>query len=167
MKIYVAASFAYADRSKTEERKKQIQKVVNQIKPLLPFLNVEWYLPQELEIPNAWDISLEEWSEKVYRFDVEQLTTSEIVLFISFGKENNAGAVWEMGYAIGYNHWVENLPLLLAPFSRKKIICIKMTDEAESLMVSQSADIIITKEEIETYDWVNMPYYKTRLDKLS
>ena len=163
MNIYVAASFAYEDRAKTEERKKQIEEVVNKIKS---YIDAEWYLPYNLKIPNAWDISLEEWSQKVYEEDLKALNNADTIIFISYGKGNNAGAVWEIGYTVGYNQWcmMSNVPYYLL---QKKIICIKMTDEFESLMVTQSVDTIITEKEIESYDWKNLPRYKTKLCKIS
>ena len=101
MKIYVAASFAYADRDKTEERKQIIEQVVEKVYNNLP--DSEFYLPHKLTIENAWDISLYEWSQKVFEADINALNDADLVLFISFGKENNAGAVWEVGYAYGMN----------------------------------------------------------------
>ena len=150
-KVYVAASFAYEDKEKTEERKKQIEEVVSQIKKIVG-RKFGWYLPHQFKIENAWDISLEEWSQKVFDHDLLCLGEADLVIFISYGKENNAGAVWEVGYA-----FAENI----------KTIVIKMTDQPESLMISQSVHAIIKKEEIDSYDWDNLPKYKTQLDKLS
>ena len=160
-KIYVAASFAYADREKTEERKAIIKQVVNQIKSHLPG---EYYLPQELKIENAWDYSLEEWGNLVYEHDLVHLKEADIVIFISFGKENNAGSVWEVGFAAGIN---DTLYESEAHSGWKNIIMIKMNDQAESLMVTNSVNTIITKDEIDTYDWHLMPWTKTAINKLS
>ena len=44
---------------------------------------------------------------------------------------------------------------------------VKMTDEIESLMVTNSVHAIITEKEIETYDWTNRPNYKAALSKIS
>ena len=158
--IYVAASFAYEDKVKTRERQTQIEWTVSRIKAQI-LSHCVWYLPQQLKISDAWDMSLEEWCQKVYEADLNALNGADTIIFISFGKENNAGAVWEVGYTVGHNmNCVEEKDV-------KKIICIKMTDEPESLMVTQSADVIITKEEISSYDWNNIPNYKTKLNKLS
>lgn len=157
MKIYIAASFAYEDKAKTSQRKDLIEKTVKRIKKLL---KGNYYLPHQLKIPNAWDISLEEWSRKVYEHDVKALDEADLVIFLSFGKENNAGSVWEVGYIIGSNSQVLS-------FDEQKLIVIKMTDEPESLMISNSVDRIITSAEIETYDWKTLPEYKTNLEKLS
>lgn len=154
--IYVAASFAYADRNKTEERKALIKQVVEQIKTNL---QANFYLPQELKIENAWDYSLEEWGRKVYQEDLSHLISADTIVFISFGKENNAGAVWEVGFIAGLNAAAES--------NNKNIIMIKMNNEAESLMITNSVNTIITKEEIDKYNWELMPFTKSAVDQLS
>ena len=167
MKIYIAASFCYEDRAKTSERKYIIEKTVERLKKVLPG---DYYLPHQLTIPNAWDISLEEWSRAVFKRDIQELDSANIVIFLSFGKENNAGAAWEVGYAIGekwvcgcYDEGYEFEDTL----RNRKIICIKMTDEIESLMIANSVDVMIKEAEIETYDWEHLPNYSTILEKLS
>jgi nucleoside 2-deoxyribosyltransferase len=157
MSVYIAASFAYEDKAKTSQRKDLIEKTVKKIKR---HLKDNYYLPHQLKIPNAWDISLEEWSKAVYDHDIEALENADIVIFLSFGKENNAGSAWELGYVHGFNmHEQVHFP--------KTVIVVKMTDEPESLMISNSVDRIITEAEIDTYDWKMLPKYKTNLGKLS
>ena len=162
MYIYIAASFAFEDRNKTEQKKKLIEETVERIKQYLPG---NYYLPHQLKIPNAWDMSLEDWSREVYEYDIGALNDADMIIFLSFGKENNAGSAWEVGYVIGQNYmWGytrDDAP------DQKKVICIKMTDEPESLMISNSVDRIITSAEIDTYDWKTFPEYKTSLGKLS
>lgn len=147
MKIYVAASFAYEDREKTNQRKAEIERVVSKVN-----LKAEFYLPHQLKIENAWDISLEEWSRKVFEEDLKALDEADLVIFISYGKENNSGSVWEVGYAYG-----KNIP----------IVMVKMTDAVESLMLSNSVRAVIREEDIQGYDFTKLPEYKTDLDKLS
>lgn len=145
--VYVAASFAYEDREKTNKRKSEIEDVVSKIN-----LKTNFYLPHQLKIENAWDISLEEWSRKVFEEDLKALNESDLVIFISYGKENNSGSVWEVGYA-----YRKQIP----------IVMIKMTDGAESLMLTNSVRAIIQREDISTYDFTTLPEYKTTLDKIS
>ena len=147
--VYVAASFAYADRNKTESRKADIERVVNKIKQKL---NANFYLPHQLKIENAWDMSLADWAKKVFDHDYYNLYLADLVIFISYGKENNAGSVWECGYA-----YAKGIPTVV----------VKMTDDAESLMISNTAHAIIREEDIDTYDFVKLPFIKTDLDKLS
>ena len=163
-KVYIAASFAYEDKAKTSQRKDQIEKTVKRIKKLLG-KEYSFYIPHQLKIPNAWDISLEEWSKAVYNHDVKALSDANLIIFLSYGKENNAGSVWECGWVAGYNTLVSQLPV--EPDDIKKIIMIKMTDQIESLMLFGSIDTIIMDSEIESYDWKNLPAYKTPLAKLS
>lgn len=152
MKIYIAASFAYADRNKTESRKADIERIINKVKQSLHNYPDEYYIPHQLKIENAWDMSLEDWARKVFEHDYQALTNADYVIFISFGKENNAGSVWECGYA-----YAKNIP----------VVVIKMTDKAESLMVSNTAQAIITEDDIATYDFIGLPKYKTKLERLS
>jgi len=162
--VYIAASFAYEDKAKTSQRKDQIEKTVKRIKKLLG-KDYSFYLPHQLKIPNAWDISLEEWSKAVYDHDVHALENADLVIFLSYGKENNAGSVWECGWVAGYNALISQLPAGLDDI--KKIIMVKMTDQVESLMLFGSIDTIIMESEIESYDWKRLPTYKTPLAKLS
>ena len=146
-RVYVAASFAYADRNKTEQRKADIDRVVSKIK-----LDADFYLPHHLKIENAWDMSLEDWARKVFEHDYDNLNSADLVIFISYGKENNSGSVWECGYA-----YAKDIP----------VVVIKMTDDAESLMITNTARAIIKEKDIENYDFVNLPAIKIDLDKLS
>lgn len=149
MKIYVAASFAYEDKTKTEERKLIIEGLVSRMKQHLPG---DYFLPHQMKIKNAWDYSLAEWGTKVFEEDIKHLDAADIVLFISFGKENNAGAAWEVGYAAAKG---------------KKIIVIKVTEGVESLMITNSAYIMIRPHEIDLIDWDYFPRHVTAIDKLS
>lgn len=149
MNIYVAASFAYEDKTKTEERKLIIEGLVSRMKQHLPG---DYFLPHQMKIKNAWDYSLAEWGTKVFEEDIKHLDAADIVLFISFGKENNAGAAWEVGYAAAKG---------------KKIIVIKVTEGVESLMITNSAYIMIRPHEIDLIDWDLFPRHVTAIDKLS
>lgn len=157
MKIYIAASFCYEDRAKTSQRKYLIEKTVARIKR---YLKGNYYIPHQLKIPNAWDMSLEEWSKKVYEEDIKNLWNADLVIFLSFGKENNAGAVWEVGFVCGRR-------VMQIPNYDQDLVVVKMTNEAESLMISNYCDKIISKDEIDNYDWENRPAYKTKMEKLS
>lgn len=168
--IYIAASFAYENKAKTSKRKYLIEKtakrILNAIYKLDPVAVDEYgfYIPHQLKIPNAWDMSLEDWARKVYEEDFSKLVEADIVIFLSFGKENNSGSVWKVGYVCGRN-------AMMIPLQRedliKKLVVVKMTDEPESLMISNSCDTIISEKDIESYDWITLPKYRTNLEKLS
>ena len=164
MNIYIAASFCYEDKKKTSERKYLIEKTVERLKKVIPGDN-KYYIPHQLTIPNAWDISMEDWAYAVYNHDMIALDRSDMVIFLSFGKENNAGSVWEVGYICGKNHYMDQVEDYY--HRHHELIMIKMTNEIESLMLTNSIKTIISEKEIETYDWVSKPWYKTQLEKLS
>jgi len=149
MKVYVAASFAYNDRTKTEHRKSDIERVVNIVKQKL---SAEYYLPHQLKIPNAWDMSLEDWSNKVFEHDISSLCSADLVIFISYGKENNSGSVWECGFA-----YAKGIP----------VVVVKMTNDVESLMITSTARAILREEELNQYDFDTLPEFKTTLEQIS
>lgn len=154
--IYVAASFAYEDSAKTSQRKDLIEKTVERVKKFLPG---NYYLPHQMKVPDAWDMSLEEWAYEVFHSDVDKLEKANIILFLSFGKENNAGSAWEIGYTYAHYQFDHNY--------HKTTIMIKMTSDPESLMLYNSCDVVINEEDIEDYDWKEIPYDKISLTKLS
>ena len=150
-KIYVACSFAYEDKKKRDGVKEEVEKIVSYIEGAYPNLyNI--CVPHRYKVEHAWNLSLEEWAKDVFKYDMKELEDSDIVLFISFGKENNDGAAFEVGYAHS---------------KKKQIIMIKMNDEVESAMIFPSADIILYKDEIKSYDWKNLPKHKSKLKKIS
>ena len=149
MKVYVAASFAYNDRNKTEHRKVDIERVVSIVKERL---SADYYLPHQLKIENAWDMSLEDWARKVYEHDVNALDGADLVLFISYGKENNSGSVWECGYATA-----RGIP----------VVVVKMTNDVESLMITSTARAILKDDELKQYDFDLLPKFKTTLEQIS
>ena len=149
MKVYVAASFAYNDRNKTEHRKVDIERVVSIVKERL---SADYYLPHQLKIENAWDMSLEDWARKVYEHDVNALDGADLVLFISYGKENNSGSVWECGYATA-----RGIP----------VVVVKMTNDVESLMITSTARAILKEDELKQYDFDLLPKFKTTLEQIS
>ena len=59
----------------------------------------EVFCPFELNIPNAWDMSQEQWSQKVFEKDLEEINKADIFLMITPGRISSAGTNWEQGYA--------------------------------------------------------------------
>lgn len=149
-KFYVAASFAYKDREKTEDRKKNIDRIVDYLQGLNSADS--FFIPHHLQIPHAWDLSLEEWAKKVFEHDFKALDEADIVLFISWGKENNSGSVWETGYAYAKG---------------KPVIVIKMNNDVESLMITNTARAFLKEDDIWNYDWVGLPTQKIMLTEIS
>lgn len=94
------------------------------------------YCPFELKIPNAWDMSQEDWSQKVFDADVKALDDCDIFLMISPGRYGTAGTNWEQGYAYA---------------KKKRIIVIQFTQQQTSLMTYIGSTVFINArvEEIE------------------
>lgn len=136
MKIYLASSFAYENKEKTTERKNTMIKFSE-------FLKSKGFLvynPCELKIENAWDYSMYDWGEKVFEADKKEIDSSDCIVFISYGKENNAGSVWEVGY--GY---AKNIPIILVSM---------IPDTPESLMCIHSAHACVKGlEGLQKYDF--------------
>lgn len=91
MKIYLCGSCGSTERT-------QMVRVAE----LLRSLGYEVYCPFELKIPNAWDMSQEEWARKVFSADVQEILHCDIFLFISVGRVSTAGSNWEQGYAYAH-----------------------------------------------------------------
>lgn len=87
MKIYLAGSCGI-------ERRTEMQKIA---KELRKFHTV--YCPFELKIENAWDMSQEEWAQKVFECDTMAIDSADCVVIISPGRVSTAGTNWEQGYA--------------------------------------------------------------------
>ena len=88
MDIYLAGSLH------TDELKTRIKTVVN----FLRSKGNNVYSPMELKIPNAWDISNQEWAKKVYDNDINQLLKADIVVCIynGFNFAGGTGTAWEL-----------------------------------------------------------------------
>lgn len=145
MKIYLASSFAYTDRTKTEERKS----VMKLFSSHLQELGFSVYNPSTLKIENAWDYSMWDWGSMVFEKDKSELDSCDFLVFISYGKENNSGSVWEVGYAYALG---------------KKIIMVSMNKNSpESLMVVHSCHACLSGyDEFLKYDFSTFP--RTTID---
>jgi len=61
----------------------------------------EVHCPFELSIPNAWDMSQEDWACKVFSADIHAIHSCDAMISISVGRNSTAGTNWEQGYAYG------------------------------------------------------------------
>lgn len=114
MKIYLAGSCDIEHRT-----------IMAQIARILrEYGKFEVYCPWKLKIENAWDISQEEWAQKVFEADIKAIQHCDIFFMISQGRKSTAGTNWENGYAYALN---------------KQIIIIQINDNPTSLMTFCSA----------------------------
>ena len=117
MKIYLAASFAFAEHNIATERKNIIAEAAS----ILRKQGYEVFVPQEHKIPGGESMSNYEWGLAVQQMDKQALESSDWVVVLTFGKTgNNAGVAWEAGYAYGLG---------------KNILIVKMNDTVESMMM--------------------------------
>ena len=98
--------------------------------------DMEVYCPFELKIPNAWDMSQEEWAEKVFKEDIRNLCSADVFIMISTGRESTAGTNWEQGYAFALNKW---------------IYVFQVTDKSTSLMTYCGADLFFNVKNDEKF----------------
>ena len=108
MKIYLAGSCGTDRRTHMVEIGKALRKA-----------GFEVHCPFELQIPNAWDLSQEEWADKVFVSDIQAIDTADMVVLITPGRVSTAGTNWEQGYAYAKG---------------KKVIVFQYTEEPTSLM---------------------------------
>lgn len=87
-KIYLAGSCSSEKRT-----------LMTNIAKALRDEGLDVYCPFELKIPNAWDMSQEEWAMRVFDADIEALNNADTVFVISPGRMSSAGTNWEQGYA--------------------------------------------------------------------
>lgn len=97
--IYIAGTW-------TEESEKLI--LIATIKKLRG-LGYEVYAPMEHYVPNAWDLSNEDWGKEVFKMDIEAINKAEEVWVINGGRYASTGTAWECGYAYGIGKKVVQL----------------------------------------------------------
>lgn len=57
------------------------------------------FVPQEHEVEGAWEMSNEEWAERVYSMDEKAIWSCDVVIVLNFGLYSDSGTAWEAGYA--------------------------------------------------------------------
>ena len=90
MKIYLAGSCSSDSRTLLVRLAKALRASSN---------NYEVYCPFELKIENAWDMSQEQWADKVYREDIKALNSCDVLIVITPGRHSSAGINYEQGFA--------------------------------------------------------------------
>lgn len=116
MKIYLAGSCSSDDRT-------MMKQIANHLRARE---DTEVYCPFELQIPNAWDMSQEEWAQKVFDEDVRAIKEADVVILITPGRESTAGTNWEQGFAYALG---------------KRIYVFQVTDKPTSLMTYCGCDL--------------------------
>lgn len=84
------------------------------------------FVPMEYEIPNAWDMSAEDWARKVFETDLNAINSAKVLIYLDFGASGDCGASWEVGYA-----YAQGIQVITFAFGKDI-----------SLMVSNSSTVI-------------------------
>ena len=104
----------------------------------------EVYCPFELKIENAWDMSQEAWSKKVFDKDIEAINNCDYIIMISLGRISTAGTNWEQGYAYALN---------------KPIYVFQITNEPTSLMTYCGCTHFVNTNKYEVYERISYILY--------
>ena len=121
MKIYLAGSCSSERRT-----------VMQGIAGMLRDAGFEVYCPFEFKVPNAWDMSQEEWAAKVFESDKKAMQDCDTFLLITPGRESTAGSNWEQGYVYALG---------------KNIIVVQYTESNTSLMTYCGSDHFVVCSE--------------------
>lgn len=93
------------------------------------------FVPQEHEIEGAWEISNEEWAERVYSMDEKAIWNCDVVIVLNFGLYSDSGTAWEAGYAKAHGKRVV------------QVLC-GGDNAVYSLMMLSGADKVVTFDQI-------------------
>lgn len=118
MKIYMAGAFF---RPETKSRIDSCAAGFRQ-------LGYDVYVPQEHTVPNAWDMSQEDWAKEVFKMDIAAIQDCDMLFAVYDGLYSDSGTAWEIGYAYALgkeiqmivNNGVKDMSIM--PFSSAWVI---------------------------------------------
>lgn len=87
-----------------------------------------------------------EWADKIFEMDRREIEKADFVVAIYYGSYSDTGTAWECGYATAIG---------------KPVILVHAEEDGDSnLMLHSSSATNIYLDELETYDFKNMPSYE-------
>ena len=89
MKIYMAGAFF------RPETKSKIDSYAAGFRRL----GYDVYVPQEHTVPDAWNMSQEDWAREVFKMDIAAIQDCDMVYAVYDGLYSDSGTAWEIGYA--------------------------------------------------------------------
>ena len=89
MKIYMAGAFFFFFT------KSRIDSLVEQMRGH----GYDVFVPQEHTVPNAWEMSQEDWAKEVFKMDIAAIQDCDMVYVVYDGLYSDSGTAWEIGYA--------------------------------------------------------------------
>ena len=93
----------------------------------------EVYAPVEHEVPNAWDLSNEDWGREVFFADIKAIDDCEDVWVLNFGMYSDTGTAWECGYAYAKGKTVRQLVYDFTPDKVFSLMMINGCEEYDSM----------------------------------
>ncbi len=111
------------------------------------------FVPQEHEIPNAWDYSNAVWAQKVFEMDCAAIHDCDVVMVLNFGMYSDSGTAWEAGYAAAISKEViqvlcgyENATYSLMMIGGcRKVVAVNNVENWEEMSAAIDYDKIIQK----------------------
>lgn len=118
MKIYMAGAFF------CPETKSRIDSYAAGFRRL----GYDVFVPQEHTVPNAWEMSQEDWAKEVFKMDIAAIQDCDMVFVVYDGLYSDSGTAWEIGYAyalgkniqISINNDVKDMSIM--PFASARVI---------------------------------------------
>ena len=89
MKIYMAGAFF------RPETKSKIDSYAAGFRRL----GYDVFVPQEHTVPNAWEMSQEDWAREVFKMDIAAIQECDMMFVVYDGLYSDSGTAWEIGYA--------------------------------------------------------------------
>lgn len=89
MKIYMAGAFF------RPETKSKIDSYAVGFRRL----GYDVFVPQEHTVPNAWEMSQEDWAREVFKMDIAAIQECDMIFVVYDGLYSDSGTAWEIGYA--------------------------------------------------------------------
>ena len=108
------------------------------------------HVPQEHEIPNAWDYSNADWASLVFNMDIEAIRECDVVMVLNFGMYSDSGTAWEAGFAAALGK------------ECVQVLC-GHENATYSLMMINGCHKVVTADNVENWEEVSA---KVNLDKI-
>ena len=128
--IYIASPFF---------NEKEIE-AISYVEQVMRDRDLAYYSPREHEDREEKDL-VQGWYRETFLKDRDGIDACDIMVAVYHGNYSDSGTAWECGYAC----------------AQGKPVIVVHVGEDSNLMIHESARANITLEELQTYDFVNLP----------
>lgn len=117
--------------------------IMEKVRDVLREKGLEVFVPKENQ-HSELEFGSREWRRATFKSDIDAIDYSDVVVAINCkGNYDDAGTMWEIGYA-----FAKNIPVVL----------VNTTGETINLMIADSLHALVTSlEELKEYDFEEMP----------